>query len=147
MRLTHEIRITQDEGFRFVVDFGDAIPNLQVDEIEPISHEAGPCPEQMLVTSVANCLCASLFFALTKYRNQPRGISATARCCIQRNERGRLRVEAIDVAIQVGAEAADMQHLERALSQFEDFCTVSESIKQGVPVSVSVHDGQGKQLK
>ncbi len=45
------------------------------------------------------------------------------------------------------AEAAAVQHLDRILEQFEDFCVVTESVRSGFPVAVTVRDGAGKQLK
>ncbi|RZK79150.1 MAG: OsmC family peroxiredoxin, partial [Methylobacterium sp.] len=32
------------------------------------------------------------------------------------------------------------------LEQFQRFCTVSESVKLGIPIAVSVRDGTGAQL-
>lgn len=141
------LSITHDKDYRFVIDFGAGIPELQVDEPRPIGHGEGPGPEQMLLAGVANCLCASLFFALTKFRQDARGLRADATCAIERNDNGRLRITAIEVDIAFDARADELQHLERALSRFEDFCTVSESIKQGIPVEVRVRDGDGTQLK
>ena len=34
--------------------------------------------------------------------------------------------------------------LERGLEQFEDFCVVTQSIRAGIPVNVSVVDAEGK---
>jgi hypothetical protein len=39
-----------------------------------------------------------------------------------------------------------MPNLDRALAQFEDFCTVSESVQAGIPVTVSIADGAGTEL-
>lgn len=146
---TATITITQDTGYRFSIDFGAAIPALQTDEVHPISDGDGPCPEQLLLASTANCLCASLFFALTKFRQDPQGLSATATCRIERNANRRLRIVAIDVDITIGADASDfaLDMANRALAQFEDFCTVSESIRQGIPTAVRVLDRHGTRLK
>jgi len=40
-----------------------------------------------------------------------------------------------------------MDHLQRVLDTFEQFCTVSQSIQSGVKVNVSVQDTEGKMLK
>jgi hypothetical protein len=40
-----------------------------------------------------------------------------------------------------------MERLDRVLQQFEQFCTVGESVRQGIPVTVSVYDGNGQKLK
>lgn len=141
------ISITHDSAYRFVVDFGAGIPQLQVDEPPPIGHAEGPGPEQMLLAGVANCLCASLYFALTKFRQDPRGLRADASCAIERNASGRLRILSIEVDISLDATRDELQHVERALSRFEDFCTVSESVKHGIPIEVRVRDGNGAPLK
>jgi hypothetical protein len=37
--------------------------------------------------------------------------------------------------------------MQRALAQFEDFCTVTESVKRGIPVAVTVVDSAGTVLQ
>ncbi|MDR4305037.1 OsmC family protein [Chelatococcus sambhunathii] len=141
------IRIRHVEDFRFLVDFGPPLAELAVDEAPPIGGGEGPFPEQLLLASVANCLVASMVFALGKFRQNPRGVSAEARCELGRNAEGRLRIQAIEVLISLDAEASEMDRIDRVLEQFERFCTVSESVKRGVPVSVTVRDGAGRQLR
>jgi uncharacterized OsmC-like protein len=140
------VTITQTEAYKFTVDFGPAIPALLVDEAEPIGGGDGPSPE-MLVTGVANCLCASLLFALTKFRQDANGLTAHGSCIVDRNEAGRLRVKGIEVRIELGAEAQALPKIDRVIAQFENFCTVSESVKAGIPVSVEIADSQGVRLK
>jgi len=141
------IKIKQVDGYKFTVDFGQLLPELLADEPEPIGTGEGPSPEQLLVASVANCLCASLVFALGKYKQEGGGVQAEASCRVERNEERRLRIQNINVEISLGALAADLRRLDQVLAQFERFCTVSESVKAGIPITVSVHDDQGKQLK
>ena len=140
------IAISQIDGFKFVVDFGSALAPLLVDEAEPIGDGTGPAPEQLLIAGVANCLCASLAFALGKFRQDGGGIRAEARCSIGRNAENRLRIEGIAVSIALGAPVADMPRIDRVLDQFQRFCTVSESVRSGIPVAVSVRDGAGRLL-
>ncbi|MCJ2107383.1 OsmC family protein [Methylobacterium sp. E-041] len=140
------ITISQVGDYVFTVDFGKALPALRVDEAEPIGGGTGPHPEQLLIAGVANCLCASLVFALGKFRQDGKGVSAEATCRIARNEADRLRIVGVDVRIALGAAAADMPRIHRVLDQFQRFCTVSESVKLGIPIAVSVHDGTGTAL-
>lgn len=141
------ITITQVGDYVFTVDFGKGLPALQVDEAEPVGGGTGPFPEQMLVAAVANCLCASLVFALGKFKQDGHGVAAEASCRVERGEAGRLRVLGIDVRIRLGSALADLPRIDRVLDQFERFCTVSESVKRGIPVAVSVLDGDGVRLK
>lgn len=141
------IRITQVDAYVFTVDFGAALPALVTDEALPIGGGTGPFPEQVLIAGVANCLCASLVFALGKFRQEGRGVAAEASCRVERNLDGRLRITGIDVRIGLGAAADEMPRIDRVLEQFERFCTVSESVKAGIPVAVSVTDRDGTRLK
>lgn len=132
-------------NYQFLIDFGMSAP-LQSDEPQPIGQGLGPSPEQLLAAGIANCLCASLFFALTKYRQPAEGLKANVAISTLRNEQGRLRIKAVDVHIVLPIEAAHEEPLARALRQFEDFCTVSESVKRGIPVNVSIADNAGALL-
>lgn len=140
------IKIKQIENYVFTVDFGKSLPDLIVDEAEPIGGGHGPFPEQLIAAGVANCLCASLVFALGKFRQDGGGVEAEAACRVERNGEGRLRIFGIDVRIRLGAEAVDLPRIDRVIAQFERFCTVSESVKRGIPVAVTVCDGKGTPL-
>lgn len=141
------IRIKQIDKYRFEVDFGALHPGLLVDEAVPIGEGAGPFPEQILVAGVTNCLCASLMFASSKFAQDVQGIEAEATCQVERNAEGRLRIAGIAVEIGIGAAEEAVPRIDKVLAQFERFCTVSESVKAGIPVTVAVRDGTGKRLK
>ncbi|MBC7859689.1 MAG: OsmC family protein [Burkholderiaceae bacterium] len=143
---TVSVTITQQQGYQFLVDFGTGMPALTTDEPAPLGQNAGPAPTHMLAAALANCLSASLLFALQKYKQDAGGMKATATCVIDRNEAKRLRVVRIDVDIALGADGAKLEHLDRILGQFEEFCTVSQSVQAGIPVKVSVTDGKGQRL-
>ena len=51
------------------------------------------------------------------------------------------------LSLTLGVPAASLAHLDRVLAQFESFCTVTESIRQGFPVTVQVFDSTGAALK
>lgn len=142
-----DITLEQVTDYEFRVRFDDtAIPDLLTDETPPLGQGAGPNPSRMLAAAVANCLSASLLFALRKYKNQPGGLGAHARATLERNDKGRWRVVRIGVELSLSNVEADLSHLDRALAQFEDFCIVTESVRQGVPVDVSVRDATGTLL-
>lgn len=144
---TLTVTLHQEQDFQFRVSFdGTAIPELLTDEAEPLGQGAGPSPALMLTTAIANCLSASLLFALRKFRNQPGPLVTVATTELRRNEQGRLRIGHVQVEIRLAEAAAAYGSLERLLAQFEDFCTVTESVRHGVEVSVSVRDADGVQL-
>lgn len=140
------ITVTQQGDYQFLVDFREAIPALLTDEPEPLGGGTGPTPGDMLLASVANCLTASLVFAMRKFKQDAGGIKATATATIERNENKRLRVTSIAVAIDLGKAGSDIDQLDRILTQFEEFCTVSQSVQQGIPIAVTVTDAEGARV-
>lgn len=139
-----ELSLEQVEDYEFRVRFdGTAIPDLATDEGAPLGHDAGPNPSRLLAASVANCLAASLLFALRKFKDAPGKLSAKVSAHLTRNEHGRLRVTRVTVDLQLADAASALEHVERALAQFEDFCIVTESVRQGIAVDVQVRDATG----
>lgn len=141
------VTVTREEKYRFVLDFGEGIAKTAADQPKPLGDGAGPSPEQMLAAAVANCLSASFVFATGKFKEDPGRLTTQVICKIGRNERNRLRVTGMDVTITLGAAPESLGHLDRALAQFEDFCTVSQSVRSGIPFTVSVKSPDGRLLK
>ncbi len=81
---------------------------------------------------------------MRKFRQSPARITAEVKGELERNERGRLRIGRLDVAIRLADPAGEIKHFERCLAQFEDFCVVTESVRRGIPVGVRVVDGEGR---
>lgn len=141
------VTITRQSGFQFLIDFGLDTPALFSDEPPPLGQAAGPAPNHILLAAVANCLSASLVFALNKFKQDPGQLKATATATVGRNEANRLRIETIDVHLELEKPGAELEHLDRVLAQFEEFCTVSMSVRQGIAIGVRVSDADGVVLK
>jgi organic hydroperoxide reductase OsmC/OhrA len=142
------LTITQESDYAFRVAFDDtALPALLADEAPPLGAGKGPDPGRLLGAAIGNCLSASLLFALRKFKNQPGTIVARVRVDHARNERGRLRIGKVAVEIALPVAAAGYARIERILALFVHFCTVTESVRAGVPVEVTVRDGTGAVLR
>ena len=141
------VTLHQVRDYQFDIAFEGDMAHVVSDEPPPLGRAAGPSPSHLLLAAVGNCMSSSLHFALTKFKNDPGGITTVARARIGRNEAGRLRVLHIEVEIRLGAAADRLQHLDRVLGQFEEFCTVGASVRAGIPTDVSVFDGRGVKLK
>jgi uncharacterized OsmC-like protein len=141
------VTITRQDKYRFLVDFGPGIAEAVTDEPAPLGDGAGPSPQQLLAAAMANCLSASLVFAIAKFKGDPGRLTTTALCEIGRNEKNRLRVTGMNVTMTLGTAPESLDHLDRALAQFEDFCTVSQSVRAGIPFSVTVKGPDGRLLK
>lgn len=141
------IRVEQTEGYEFKVKFDwDDTQDLLMDEPAPLGEQQGPNASRLLAAAVANCLSASLLFCLKKNDSTQESISAEVTCILARNEQKRLRIGALEVAISLDTEIFDETRLKRCLQMFEDFCVVSASVRQGIPIAVNVVDQQGTLL-
>jgi uncharacterized OsmC-like protein len=141
------VHLTQTRNFQFDIRFGDNLPTLQSDEPAPIGEGGGPTPVQLLAAAVGNCLSASLLFALRKYKQAPEPLTCNVQAEVGRNAEGRLRVLGLQVDLHLGVAAATLDHLDRVLSSFESFCTVTQSLASAIPVQVGVFDAEGVKLK
>ncbi len=140
------VELKQEQDYRFANDFGAGRPLVYSDEGAPIGGGSGPEPAQLLAAAVANCLSASLLFALRKFKQDAGTLGAHAEASSGRNEAGRLRIQRVDVRLTLGRTADELQHLDRILPQFEDFCTVTQSVRAAIPVHVTVVDSSGAVL-
>ena len=140
------VRIEQLRDFRVAITWDPTRPPLVADEPPPLGGGDGPTPGQLLLAAVGNCMTDSLLFALRKFKLDAEPLSAQVTGTVGRNAEGRQRVLGIDVALTLGRLPADGARLERALGQFEQFCTVGQSVAQGIATRVSVRGPDGALL-
>ncbi len=141
------VRLAQRQDYQFDVQFGPGVPMLVADEPAPLGQGQGPSPVQLLAAAVGNCLSDSLLFALRKFKQKPEPLQCEVSAEVGRNAEGRLRVLGMQATLTLGVPAEALEHLERVLGTFESYCTVTQSIAQGIPVRVQVIDAQGAVLK
>lgn len=133
------------DNYVFQVNFGE-FGDLVTDEPEPLGSGEGPNPTRLLAASVGNCLAASLLFAIRKFHEEPGKVTARVEGEVERRDK-RWRVVKLEVRLQLGNQAVEIPHLQRALDQFEDFCVVTQSVRAGIPVDVVVEDSDGREVK
>ena len=132
------------DRLEFEVGFDwEGVPEIVMDEPEPIGGRKGPNASRLLAAAVGNCLAASLLFCLRKSKAPARGLEAQVTGRLERNERGRLRIGGLEVEIRLPTSGLDPNRLRRCLDLFEDYCLVTQSIRNGIPVGVRVVDAGG----
>ena len=137
-----KVHIESIDSYKFKVKFGkEGLPELIMDEPSPLGKGEHPNAGLLLAAAVGNCLCASLTYCLTRARAEVKGMSADVFTTLGRNERGRLRITSI--RIQLHPELDDPRKLERCREIFEDFCIVTQSVREGIPVQVEVESPAG----
>jgi uncharacterized OsmC-like protein len=126
-------------GYRFKAEFDAAgIPDIVVDELAPVGEGTGPNPTRLLSVAVGHCLSSSLIYCLQKARVKIKNIKTTVRANVERNQQGYKRIKDIEVKIELDVDEEDKARVRRCVEIFENYCTVTESVKRGISVNVSL---------
>ena len=141
------VQLHQQADYRFDIVFDNSMPVITSDEPAPLGTGLGPSPVQLLCAAVGNCLSDSLLFAFRKFKQSAEPIQCEVTASVGRNEAGRMRVLKIDAELKLGVEASHLENADRILSQFEEFCTVTQSVGQGIAIHTRVMDAHGVILK
>jgi uncharacterized OsmC-like protein len=132
------LRVEQIDGFEFRVKFDkEQFAPLLLDEPPPLGRDTAPNAARVLAAAIGNCLSASLVFCLKHAKVAVSGVTADVDVEIVRNESRRLRVGKVNVTLHTDL-APDDPALASCLSTFEDFCIVTQSVRQGIDVAVQV---------
>lgn len=134
-----QVVLTLQDGYRMTADLGlPGVPPLVLDEPVPLGEGAGPNAARVLASAIGHCLAASLLFCLRKARVDVEDLRATVSPTLARNERGRLRITDVRVRLEPVVPPDQRDRMARCLELFEDFCLVSQSVKQGIAVTTEV---------
>jgi uncharacterized OsmC-like protein len=133
------ISMEQTEDFEFRVRFDKPHhAELAMDEPAPLGKDSAPNAARILAAAIGNCLSASLLFCARKAKAPLGPIQTRVTTRIARNEKGRLRIAGVEVEIDPRVPSEEKEKALRCLSIFEDYCLVTQSVRQGIPVKVSV---------
>ena len=139
---TIEINTQRIKDYQFSVDFGlPNVPLLIVDEDPPLGEGSGPDPSRLLGAAVSNCMLASLLFCLQKSRVIVNDLSAKLKIQFSKDENKKLRIKSLDLEITADLPDSESSKFERCRGIFEDFCTISGSVRAGILVNVNVKAG------
>lgn len=129
----------REDGYKFEITF-DELPGQKIvsDESKPIGNNEGVTAAMMLAGAAGHCLSSSLLFCLEKSRVTAKDLSTDVEMTLERNERGRWRVNEIKVNLKPTVDIVDAEKLERCKGIFQDFCIVSASIRDGIKIDVEV---------
>ncbi len=143
------VELEQIDGLEFKVSFDwENVDDLVMDEPEPLGGMNGPNASRVLAAAVGNCLAASLVFCLQRSRSPIKGVKSRVQGKLERNEKKRIRIGEMKVTIELPEEAGEIgSSLDRCLGLFEDFCVVTASVRQGIPIDVQVVDHKGNTME
>ncbi|MBK5964832.1 osmotically inducible protein OsmC [Thiocystis minor] len=138
------IHLEQREGFQINVAFDwKRAPDLLMDEPPPLGEQQGPNASRLLAAAAANCLSASLLYCVFKEEPPEHCLRTEVDCIMVRNEKKRQRIGGLEVRLILTDVVTQSPRFARCKTLFEDFCVVSASIRQGIPMRVTLLDEQG----
>ncbi|MGC2359977.1 MAG: OsmC family protein [Thermoplasmata archaeon] len=134
------VELEQVERYQFTVKFVDApFAGLRVDEPPPVGGDAGPNPVQSLAMAIGHCMSSTLVNTLERAHVAVTPLRTTVRATLGVNARGRRRVQQLHVEIETGpVDEGDRARFDHCVEIFEDFCTVSGAVREGVKIESRV---------
>jgi uncharacterized OsmC-like protein len=128
------------DGYRFKVEFDVySVPSLVVDEMKPIGEGEGPNPTRLLSAAVGHCVSSSLLYCLGKARVHVRKLETAVQAKVERNKEGYLRIAGLNVQVHLEVDEEDKTRVPRCLKIFENYCTVTQSVRKGIEVKVNIN--------
>ena len=132
------VRIHRTDAYEFRVAFDKPhYDELRMDEPAPLGRDAAPNAARMLGAAIGNCLSASLLFCLQRAGANVRGLESEVEVELVRNSARRLRIGQVKVILRPELEE-ESRELARCIETFEDFCVVTQSVREGLDVRVRV---------
>jgi uncharacterized OsmC-like protein len=107
------------------------------DEPDPVGENAGPSTPALLATALGHCLSASLLEALRHSHLEVLGCETDAVAMVRPNEEGNPRIDHVEVTIRPRLTETSPR-MQRCAEVFENHCTVTQSVREGVDVRVQV---------
>ncbi len=136
-QFTITIEQVADYNFRTHFD-GEAYQDLLTDEPAPLGGNVAPNPARVLAAAIGSCLSSSLLFCARKARVSLGSVRTKVHVRMGRNEKGRLRIAGVEVEIDPNLPPEEREKAARCIGLFEDFCVVTQSVREGIDVSVKV---------
>ena len=114
---------------------------VQLETHHVAAHRDGaaeaPNAARILAAAVGNCLSASLLFCLSRAGVKLEDIKSDVKVELTRNENRRLRIGHMEVTVRPKLSATG-EKIDKCLETFEDFCVVTQSVREGLDVKVNV---------
>jgi organic hydroperoxide reductase OsmC/OhrA len=131
------VSVERVDGYEFKVRFDkEHFEDIWLDEPAPLGKDSAPNASRLLAAAIGNCLAASLLFCLNKSKAHVSSLSSQVRVELVRNEAKRLRIGQVNVDLR--PEVEDVTALLGCIDAFEDFCVVTQSVREGIDVRVRV---------
>jgi organic hydroperoxide reductase OsmC/OhrA len=132
-------KLSRISNYQFKANF-DSPKDFEVliDEPEPIGEGSAPSASRFLAAAVGNCLSASLSFCFEKAKIDLGDFKTVVETVMRKTEKGKWRIASIKVKLKPQIRQSDIEKSKRCLDLFEDFCIVTQSVRNGINVDVNI---------
>jgi uncharacterized OsmC-like protein len=137
-----EVGLKLEEEMIFKCDLGQInMDDLYIDEQHKKSQEKiGPNPSKLLALSILGCMSASFAFCLQKKNFSLSDFNGKAFIISKRNHRGFWRIKEIKLELHPKIDTPEMrERANKCQKFFEQFCIISESIKEGIKITTNLN--------
>jgi hypothetical protein len=136
---SHQVNLRLVSKYRVMAEFREVsgTPSLLFDEGPPIGDGQGPNAAMVPGAAIGDCLSATLMNCLTRAHVGVEALTAAVVTRVARNQAGRYRISGVEVELSPTVPPGERAGLERCQAIFQDYCTVTESVREGIPVTVS----------
>lgn len=134
-----KIELSRIRDLIFKIMIGEDLASILVDETNEGDEREGVKPSHLLAAAVMGCLSSSFLFCIGKKDLDVDDLSGTATVTTGRDDDGYLRVTGIEVSLKPETTDPDtLKRIKACKKFFEQYCVVTESVRQGIPVSVDI---------
>ncbi len=107
----------------------------------------GSSSVQQLCAAVGIDLADSMLSTLRNVEQSSEPLACMVVAEIGKNSERQMRVLNMAVSLHLGVLASQLEYLDRVVDEFQAFSTVTQSVRQGIPVDVTVYDANGVRLR
>lgn len=129
--VTVNLKLRNNDSFD--IDFGESVP--------------GSSAIQQLCAAVGVDLADSMLSTLRKVEQSSGQLACMVVAEIGKNAERQTRVLNMAVSLHLSVLASQLEYLDRVVDEFQAFSTVAQSVRQGIPVDVTVYDANGVCLR
>ncbi len=130
------MEIERLEGYDFKVSIRDGMEAFMMSEPAPLGTGEHPNGGHALGAALGHCMCSALIFCLEKARVEVNSLKAELWTKMERNEDGHMRLTRVRVKLYPTVN--DVAKAKRCIDIYEDYCIVTQSIRQGIDVEAEV---------
>ena len=101
-------------------------------------NASAPCPDQLFLASICGCLMNTFINLKNRLGAETKDLKIDASTKIELTDPAGYRIKSIEATIQVYSEP-DNAEINRRCAEFaRDYCHITKSIEQAVPITVNI---------